>query len=112
MQPQAGSAAPEAYYLFKNNTVDEEARSKKGGKPTTITTHSIKRHRTDQGRSCSSRSTAAYRRLRGAERPGAQTRRQLRRRRPDASARALRPTNGTYYYLFKYFPNDPNGRRS
>ena len=104
VQPPAGSAAPEAYYLFKNNTVTKKP-AKKGGKPTTITTHSIKGTaptRAELLKPFNGRVPDGYEVLKVpahrlvvscAASTGCL----------GASAAAK---NGTYYYLFKYFPNN------
>jgi SecD/SecF fusion protein len=107
VQPPAGSAAPEAYYLFKNNTVTKKP-AKKGGKPTTITTHSIKGTaptRAELLKPFNGRVPAGYEVLtvpahRLVVSCAAAT---------GCLGASAASKNGTYYYLFKYFPNNSEG---
>ena len=107
VQSQAAKGEPEAFYLFKAKTVTKKP-AKKGGKPTTSTTHSIKGNaptRAELLKPYRGRVPAGFEVLKvpahmlAVSCPVANGC-------PGASAASK---NGTYYYLFKYFPNNPDG---
>jgi SecD/SecF fusion protein len=106
-QVQSEKGSPEAYYLFKNGTVTKKP-TKKGGKPTTTATHSIKGNAPT---------------LKGLLQPyGGKVPQGFEVLKVPAhriviscaattgclGAQAASPS-GTYYYLFKYLPNNPDG---
>jgi SecD/SecF fusion protein len=107
VQTQANKGSPEAYYLFKAKTKTTKA-TKKGAKPTKTTTHSIV--------GTAPTRSALLQRFGGKVPAGDEVLKVPAHRLvvscpvangcPGASAAA---PNGTYYYLFKFYPNAPNG---
>jgi SecD/SecF fusion protein len=107
VQAQANKGSPESYYLFKAKTVTKKP-AKKGGKPTTTTSHSIKG---------SAPTLKELLQPYGGQVPAGFTVLKVPAHRLVVSCAASTgclgasapSPNGIYYYLFKYFPNDPNG---
>jgi SecD/SecF fusion protein len=107
VQKQAAKGEPEAFDLFKSKTVTTKAK-KKGAKPTTTTTWSFKG---------TAPTEAALLKPHGGKVPDGFKVLKIPANRlvvscpvangcPGATAASK---NGTYYYLFKYFPNNPDG---
>ena len=102
VQKQAAKGTPESFYLFKTNTHTVKP-AKKGGKPTTITTHSLK---------SSADTEAKLLRPYGGEVPPGYVMLKVPEHRIVVScaastgclgASSASPV-GTYYYLMKYYP--------
>jgi len=107
VQPQADKGEPESYYLFKTKTTTTKPK-KKGAKPTTTTTHSI------LGSAPTLKELLSTHR--GKVPPDAEVLKVPANRLVvscPASTGCIGATaasaNGTYYYLFKYFPKNPDG---
>jgi SecD/SecF fusion protein len=108
VQSNAARGQPESYYLFKSKTTTTKAPKKKGGKPTTTTTHSVKGN---------APTLAQLLKPYGGKVPAGMQVLKVPAHRLVVScpvtngcpgATVGSPT-GTYYYLFKYFPNNPDG---
>ena len=112
VQKQASKGTPESYYLFRNKTVETTTpATKKGGKPKTTSTT---KHSLLQGPTPTLKELL---RPYGGKVPAGDQVMKVPENRlvvscPVANgcpgATAASPT-GTYYYEFKYFPNDPDG---
>ncbi|HEY2544220.1 MAG TPA: protein translocase subunit SecD [Gaiellaceae bacterium] len=106
IQTQAKKGTPEFYYLFRNKTTTTPAK-KKGGKPTTSTTHSLL-----QG---PAQTKADLLHPYGGKVPADAQVLLVPSHRLVVSCPAANGCPGatvnapTYYYLFKYDPNAPNG---
>jgi SecD/SecF fusion protein len=107
VQDQAAKGEPQSYYLFRNKSTTTPSK-KKGGKPTTTTTHSVKN---------SAPTLKELLQPYGGKVPaGSEVLKAPPHRLvvscPVANgcpgATAASPS-GTYYYLFKYFPNTETG---
>jgi len=109
VQTQAKKGEPEAFYLFKNKTVTKKA-TKKGGKPTTTVEHSLVTQAPTE--------TELLKRYGGKVPTDGEVLKvpaHMLVVRCPASKRCLgatsASTNGTYYYLLKYFPQ-PVGKQT
>ena len=112
LQKEAAHGSPESYYLFRNKTVTTTTPAKKkGGKPTTSTTT---KHSLLQGPTPTVKELL---RPYGGKVPANGQVMKVPANRlvvscpvangcPGATAQA---PGGTYYYLFKYFPTNPDG---
>ena len=98
-----GKGEPEAYYLFKTTT-KTSSRRRRARKPTTVDRPLARRAGPDTQKELLQPYGGKVPRAAGAEGAGAPHRRRLRRRRPAASAPRAAAPNGSYYYLFKYYP--------
>ena len=107
VQPQAAKGEPESFYLFKARTVTKKA-TKKGAKPTTTTTYSVKGTAPTRAELLKGHGGAVPAGFLVLKVPA----HRLVVSCPAANGCAGAGTasqNGTYYYLFKYFPNNPDG---
>jgi len=106
-QDQTSKGTPESYYLFKNKTVTKKP-AKKGGKPTTTVEHSIVRQ---------ADTLSALLKTNGGKVPPGDEVLKVPAHTLVVSCAAttgclgatVASKSGTYYYLFKYFPNNPDG---
>jgi len=106
-QVQSVQGEPEGYYLFKNATTTTPAK-KKGQKPTTKTTHSIKGNAPTEKQLLAPYGGKVPKDFEVLKVPAHQTVVSCAATTGCLGANAASPS-GLYYYLFKYFPNNKDG---
>jgi SecD/SecF fusion protein len=106
-QVQTAKGSPESYYLFKNVTKTTPAK-KKGEKPTTTTTHSIRGNAPTRQQLLQPYGGKVPEGFEVLKVPAHRAVISCATATGCLGAQAASPS-GVYYYLMKYFPNNPDG---